>query len=134
MKNKYTLSAAINLITLLIGLFIGFLFGTAHNDKVFAQAIPPSTQKVEEVTPGITVGTIGTNLMLAHIAEADNLIVNGYDVMKLQEGVLNYLSSRPTAERADIQNIINQAKAPTFYKMKEDKSAAPTPDSKEKKQ
>jgi hypothetical protein len=126
-NNKYAFAAAINLLTLVIGLGIGFMFGTARTEKVFAQVVPPPTQKIEEVSPGLSTGTIAVGLVLSHVAETDTLIANGYDVMKMQEGILNYLGSRPNAERADIQNIVTRSKAETFYKIKEEKPAAPSP-------
>ena len=127
MKNKYTIAAFLNLATLVVGLVVGFMLGSGTS-KVNAQAITPVTPKIEEVTPGMTVGTIGVGLLLAHQTETDNLVVNGFDVMKIQEGILNYLGTRPLAEKADLLNIIEKSRAPVFYKVREvSPPATPTP-------
>jgi hypothetical protein len=121
-NREFTLGSIVNLGTLLIGLVLGFAVGVEYDamktSKVFAADQKPPEPVVEEVTPGLQVGSIGTALVMSHQVEADTLIVNGFDIMKLQQGLLNYLSSRPLAERADFQNIIDRAKPDKFYKIK----------------
>lgn len=128
-----------NFATLLIGLALGFLGGYVYSNRsiVFAQVKPPEPT-IEEVTPGIMVGSIGTGLVLAHQIEADGLIVNGFDMLKLQEGVLTYLATRPLVEQADLTNIVNNARAPHLYRVKTvpptQPPAAPTQPSKQEGQ
>jgi hypothetical protein len=126
-SREFSLGNLVNLITLVIGLSIGFVAGMSYQPhaNVQAQAVAPPTPNIEEVAPTMTVGSIGTNLMLAHEVDADQLVVNGYDVMKLQQGVINYLASRVGAEGADFQNIVNSARPATVHRIK--LQAAPVP-------
>lgn len=109
-----------NLVTLLIGLLVGFLCGMlySHHSSVLAQSRPTPPPVVEEITPAFAMPTFAAGIILVHDLEADGLTVNGYDVLKMQQGILNYLANRPLAERPDIENIINQARAPHLYTMK----------------
>jgi hypothetical protein len=115
--------------TLIVGLTFGFLIGAQYLGKqnvqahANANAIPP--QRIEEITPGISTATFAANLVMAHQIEADSLVVNGYDMIKMQENLLNYLATRPMAERADIENIVNRSRAEVFYKIKQ--PTPPTP-------
>jgi type III secretory pathway component EscT len=121
-NREFTLGSVVNLGTLLIGLVLGFAVGVEYNamktSKVFAADQKPSETVVEEITPGIGIGSIGTAVVMSHQVEADILVVNGFDMMKLQQGLLDYLSSRPLAERADFQNIVDRSKPDKFYKIK----------------
>jgi hypothetical protein len=115
-----TIGKLATLATLAVGIAIGFACGTLYHpyQEVRAQAVPPPTPSFTDVTPGITVGSMGTNLLLAHEIAADSLVVNGYDMLKLQQGLINYMASRPLAETADFQNIINSSRATTVYRYK----------------
>jgi hypothetical protein len=117
------------LLTLAIGFAFGLGFGVMWRPEqpVNAQATPPKTQHIEEVSPGVTTGSFGANLILAHEVATDHMVINGYDLMLMQQNILNYLSTRPLAEPADIQNIINASKAETVYQYKAATPANPTP-------
>jgi hypothetical protein len=115
------------LATLIIGIAIGFVGGSMYHppQKVEAQAVQPITPTIQEISPGVTTGTFGANLILVHELATDHLIVNGYDVMLMQQNILNYLATRPLAERADIENIINASRSSVIYKIKEPQPVPP---------
>jgi hypothetical protein len=122
-----TIGKLVTLAALAIGIAIGFLGGVAYHpqQEVQAQAINPHAPAVQEVSPGVTTGTFGANLILVHEIDADHLVVNGFDLMQMQQNVLNYLATRPLAERADIENIINASRASTVYRFKQSPVPAP---------
>jgi hypothetical protein len=95
--------------------------------EVHAQAVAVPTPNIQEIQPGFTTGTIGANLVMAHEIAADSLVVNGYDLLKMQNNILIYLSNRPSAERADIQNIVNASRASTVYRLKQQQPQLPAP-------
>ncbi|MGC2745011.1 MAG: hypothetical protein WA672_17680, partial [Candidatus Angelobacter sp.] len=95
------------------------------------QQVQAQPQRVEEIQPVFTAGSAGIGILLSNRIESDTLVVNGFDVMKLNEGILNYLATRPTAERADVENIIAKSRAEVFYKIKE---PVPAPKPTEKKE
>ncbi|HEX4309559.1 MAG TPA: hypothetical protein VHZ25_05990 [Acidobacteriaceae bacterium] len=115
-----TIGKLATLATLAVGIGIGFVCGTLYHPRqeVRAQAVAPPAPNFKDVTPGITVGSMGTNLLLAHEIAADSLVVNGYDILKLQQGLINYMAARPYAETADFQNIINASRATIVYRYK----------------
>jgi hypothetical protein len=119
-SREFNLGNLVNLITLVIGLSIGFVAGMSYQPhaKVQAQAVSPPTPDYQDVTPNMTIGSIGTNLLMAHEVDTDQLVINGYDVMKLQQGVINYLANRLGAESADFQNIVNSARPSTLHRLK----------------
>jgi len=115
-----TIGKIVSLATLSIGIAIGFAAGVLYRpqQEVQAQAIPASSPRIQEVSPGLTTATIGANLVLAHEIATDRVIVNGFDLMKMQQNILNYLATRPLAESADIQNIVNRSQSDVVYKLK----------------
>jgi hypothetical protein len=119
-RHEFNLGNISNLLTLLIGLSIGFIAGMSYQprSKVLAQAVSPPAPNIQDISPTMSVGSIGTNLLLAHEVDADQVVINGYDVMKLQQAVINYLATRPGAESADFQNIVNSSRATTIHRMK----------------
>jgi hypothetical protein len=103
----------VTLTTLVIGIAIGFSAGILYRPRqeVQAQAVTAPSPTIQEVFPGMVTGSFGANLILAHEIAADDIVVNGFDLLKMQQNILNYLASRPLAERADIQNLINASRA-----------------------
>jgi len=115
MKNRFiVIGGLLNLVTLVIGLAIGFIFGTSYSGRVYAQA----NQKIEEITPGVTTGSFAAALILAHEINADSVVVQGFDILKLHQNTLNYLSRQPLANQVEIQRIIDESKAEKVYHMK----------------
>ena len=129
-----TLGKLVSLAILAVGLAIGFAGGVMYRpQQVQAQAATPSPN-IQEVSPGVTTGTFGANLILAHEVATDRVIINGYDLMKMQQNILNYLASRPFAEKADIENIIKSSQADTVYRLKQSTPPPSAPAAPEKKQ
>jgi hypothetical protein len=59
---KYLLGSTVNLATLLVGLALGFIFGSMRTETVKAQS---TLQPVEQVAPNITSGTAAFGTVLA---------------------------------------------------------------------
>jgi hypothetical protein len=124
---KYVaIGTMLNVATLLIGLACGFYLGTLHSETAHAQASP----QIEEVTPTIMFGSGGTNLLLAHEVYADRVVVNGFDIMIMNEGIINYLNTRIGAERPDLQRVIDDSRAQKMYRIKTPEQPKP-PEKKE---
>jgi hypothetical protein len=107
----------VNFLTLLIGLVIGAALRPKLDVIVHAQNLgpPPAEQRIEKITPVATIGSIGTNLLLAHQMQSDSLVVNGYDLLKLDQNLLNYLASHATPDRAALQSVVNDARPASIY-------------------
>jgi hypothetical protein len=115
MKTKFLLlGGLLNSATLLVGLLVGFFLGTSYSGRVHAE----TAQQVQEVSPGITTGTFGAGLILAHEIQSDSLVVNGYDLLKMHQNTLNYLATQFGANTGAIQNIITISKADKLYTLK----------------
>ena len=131
--SEKTVGKLVSLTILVIGIAIGFAGGIVYRPQqdVHAQAAPQPQANIQEVSPGVTTGTFGANLILAHEVATDRLIINGFDLMKMQNNILSYLALRPSAESADIQNIVNRSRADTVYKLKQPAPATqPIPEKK----
>jgi hypothetical protein len=118
----------IGLITLVLGIAIGFYFGQEYHpiQIVQAQAVAPPIPNFTDVNPGMTTGSFGANLILAHEIATDDVVVNGIDLLKFDQNVINYLAAQPTTEKAELQNLVNASRATTIYRIKPP-AAAPTP-------
>lgn len=76
----------------------------------------------------MTAGTIGIYLILAHHIQSDQLVVNGYDLLKLQNAELTLLSRFVPA--SEIAKAVNDARVPEVYQVQNPTPApvpAPTP-------
>lgn len=124
---KYAMGSLVNMSTLVIGLLLGFLLGTAHIEVVHSQASPETTDttQYEEVTPGVTTSTMAVHTFLAHRIATDQLMVNGYDIMALHEGVLDALKAKQTLSYRDVDAIVERAKIPKPLRLHQ--PAAPQP-------
>lgn len=113
MKNRLVLfGILLNLVTLVIGLFFGFILGTATSSRgVHAQ----TRSEIVPITPGVTTGSFGANLLLAHEIQSDSLVVNGYDLFKMDQNIINYLATRVDADRNGLQQAISNAQPPKLY-------------------
>lgn len=139
-------ATALNLLTLLIGIAIGFSLHGNVQEAAHAQATASPTvsqqisptvtatpQQVEEVAPTITFGSAGTGLLLAHEVAADNVVVRGFDLLKLHENTLNYLSRQFGANQVALQQIIESSRAPKVYRLKAPAQEKPKEQRKEEK-
>ena len=79
------------------------------------------------MAPAATVGSFGTNILLAHHIQSDELVVNGYDVMKMNQNILNYMSRQIGANGTDIQSIVINSRADKLYTIKAPTAPAPAP-------
>src|SRR5262249_23988156 len=89
------------------GMAIGlFLAGSVPNVKA------QDAGKIEEVHPTMTVGSLASNTVIAHRVAADQIIINGYDMGRLLEGLLNAMGSNPTGSltREQLQQILAQSR------------------------
>jgi len=66
----------------------GFLAGVAYRDRVVVQA----QQQFEEISPGISTGTMAIGTLIAGRVATDQLSIQGVDILKLHENTLNYVS------------------------------------------
>jgi hypothetical protein len=126
MRGRFVLLGSLmNLMTLLIGLILGFALGIQHT-SVLAQ----TRQTVTPITPGVTTGTFGAGIVLAHEIQADKIVSNGYDLVKMHQNTLNFLLSRYPLEKTALQAIVDDSKSDVLYTIK---TATPTPSQPEKK-
>jgi len=113
------LNAALNLCTLVVGVTIGFFAGTWHQQAVFAQVLAPSTQSVEEVSPNFSSGSAAFGTLLAGRLAADQIAVQGIDLIKLDTNILNLLASKPNFSAVEVQAVIGNSKADKILQMKQ---------------
>ena len=130
---KYALASFANLLTLAIGITIGIMLaphmekpakagGASPESPSAAPSLPAGLSDIERITPVMTTGSIGSYLILAHHTQSDELVVNGLDILKLQQGELNLLSKMPGIQPWDISSCISYP-APTgkyISEMRED--------------
>ena len=129
---KYAIISAINLAILLVGIAIGVMLAphieksaSAYNavgqgDQQSPQpaAASKSEDEYEEVTPMITAGSMATATLLAHRIAADQIMVNGYDVMAIDEGLINLLKNKGVLSYRELDALIEHAKVPRPLRIK----------------
>jgi hypothetical protein len=115
----YVRVSVINLAFLLAGMG---LRGAMENRVVHAQL----KENVEEITPLISGGSAAFGTLLAGRIAADQIMVKGIDVGKLQENIINLLANKPfVASQAELQAAVNNARV-TPLRMKAPEPAKPT--------
>jgi len=143
---RYAVISAINLAILVVGMALGVLLAphieksvSAHppqaqiaQPQATATPATPETQ-YEDVTPAITVGSMATNTLLAHRIAADQIMVNGYDLAALDEGLLNLLKNRNLATFRELDAIIERAKVSNPLRLKLPPQLQPQPPTPEQK-
>ncbi len=104
------------LTLLVLALAVGFSFGVwfTATSTVQAQQKPG----VEEISPGLTTGSIGVHTLLAHRIAADSIMVQGIDLINLQENMLNLLRVKGIATLPELQDLVENSKAETILRMK----------------
>jgi hypothetical protein len=132
---KYTLGALVNLFTLAAGITIGILLAphlektvqatSADSQSSPANAAQPTSNTPEQITPGLTTGSMGTYLLLAHHVQSDELVVNGIDILKLEQGEINLLSTLPGVFPGSVQKIVDDARNTHLYQVASPKPAVP---------
>lgn len=125
MKSRFILfGGLLNFATLTVGIFVGLFLTSPQFGVVHAQN--QSKPRIEQITPNILMGTVGSPLILAHQVQTDSLVVNGFDVMKLQQGIINYLGSHPGADVPALNLIISNSHPPILYTVKPPTAKSPT--------
>src|ERR1035438_4331100 len=93
MKSRFMLlGGLLNLMTLLVG----FVLGLTYSGNVHAQTTP----QLQQIIPNVSTQTFGAGLILAHEIQSDSLVVNGYDILKINQNTLNYLAGQLGANRS----------------------------------
>lgn len=139
---KNALASLVNLVTLLIGISIGVMLAPHIEHPAKAVSEEPQVQSTpgaavqppsgfeghmvtpQMVQPGLTVGTGGVYLLLSHHIQSDELVVNGYDMLKLQNAQLQLLSRFVPA--SEIQAAVNGARADHLYQAGPPPGSQPT--------
>ena len=111
MKNPF--AALINLVTLVVGIAIGLLLAPRMEHIVAAQQTQPSacmdSATVECITPIMTVGSAGIGKLVTNQISSDQLTVNGYDILKLQNNMLSAMVQHGILLPAQAQTIAEQS-------------------------
>lgn len=64
-----------------------------------------------------TSGAMGTNVLLVHNLQADIAVVNGYDIMKINQQIINYLASLPVGDQRALAAIVRNSRAEEIYQI-----------------
>ncbi len=128
------MATALNLVTLLVGFGMGALLRPNIDQAVHAQTTDSvRTQVIEPIFPGVTTGTFGARIVLAHEIQSDSLVVNGYDLLQIHQNTLNYLANQIGANKAVLQSIVDNSKAAKLYTIKPPSPSPPQTKPEEKK-
>jgi hypothetical protein len=136
---KYAIVSLINLAILLAGIAIGVTLaphieqsasannavGQSDQQSPQPTAASKSGDEYEEVTPMITAGSMATGTLLAHRIATDQIMVNGYDLAALDEGLLNLLKNKNLATFRELDAVIERAKVPHPIRLKLPQSQPP---------
>ena len=93
---------------------LGFLVAGITVDRIFlektviVQAQPAGD--FEEITPTMTVGTAGIGTLLANRVAADQVMVNGYDILKLDDAILNLVARKTLSSPEELRAVADAAK------------------------
>jgi hypothetical protein len=89
---KNIIGVLVILVTLLVGIIIGVLVAPRIETNVYAQqhTAPAcvNSADTECLAPIMTVGSAGIGRLLSNRIAVDQLDVNGYDILKLQNNML----------------------------------------------
>jgi hypothetical protein len=114
---RYAVISAINLVILLVGVVLGVILaphieGSASASSAQAAQSPVcvSSATVECVIPLMTVGSGAIGKLLSNQISSDQLTVNGYDILKLDNNLLNALISGKVITTAQGQTIAETAR------------------------
>lgn len=140
-KKAFLLGSFSTIVTFLLGIGIGILLAPGlrgvhatesatpqvqpsqpastqmSGSQTAPQALAFSPQKLTRVDPTMTAGTVGFYLILGHRLQSDELVVNGYDLLKLHQAELNLLAR--FVPPSEIYRAINESKASELYTLKQ---------------
>jgi hypothetical protein len=122
---RYAATSIANLLILLVGIGLGLMLAPRYDRRVEAVAQQPNTPPKqtstlngpEQVQPGFQVGTGAAFLMLTHHLQSDELVVNGLDMLILQQGELNLLARIPGVTANDLQPVVSNAQHTHLYQV-----------------
>jgi len=148
---RYAVISAVNLAILLVGIAIGVMVAP-HIEKTVSASPPQSAQQVaspteshptsataevsvqyEEISPIFSAGSGAVDTFLAHRIATDQLMANGYDVMVLNEGIINLLKNKGIATYRDLDAVVERAKIPHPLRVKVPTQPGPQPSKTEDK-
>lgn len=118
---RYLAVSAVNLTFLLIGVLIGAIWEQSQKSVVHAQAKP----EFEEISPALTTGSAAFATLLAGRIASDQIMVQGIDLLKFNENLLNALASKSFWTRAELQAIIDKSRADKILRMKRPQDEQP---------
>jgi hypothetical protein len=97
---------------------IGLMAGSAAKVEAQEQA-QAKPSDVEEVKPGIVMGTIASPTIVTDRVIASQVVLNGYDMGKLLVGLLNAMGNSPTGtlSRVQLQQILDNARPDKVIKV-----------------
>lgn len=64
-----------------------------------------------------TSSALGTNVLLAHNLQAEVAVVGGYDIIKIDRQILNYLATLPNANKKALESIVIDSQADELYRL-----------------
>jgi hypothetical protein len=118
---KYLLKTLGQSVLLACGVVIGILIAPRVEKHVQAQqAAPqaePSGPRIITLQSYSTSGVMGANILLAHNLQADIAVVNGYDIMKINQQIINYLAHLPLADQRALSAIVSNSRAEEIYQL-----------------
>jgi hypothetical protein len=113
-------------LLLCAGVVVGILVAPRIEHSVEAKQTAPITQTAPQTDSGprvivlqsySTSGAMGSNVLLAHHLQADIAIVNGYDIMKINQQIINYLASLPVGDSKALSAIVQNSRADEIYEI-----------------
>jgi hypothetical protein len=120
---QYICATGINILVFSLGFGLARLLAVP---VVEAQTHPAA--QIVPIQPGVTTGTFGASLILAHEIQADSLVVNGYDLLRFNQNIVNYLARHMAgASLADLQQVVNDSAASHLYTLQAPAKPSPPP-------
>ena len=136
---RYVIGSTLTLIAVLLGIVVGLLIAPYVEKRTEAYPLGaqtnapaqrpvgqttvapttapqnPTSPKINPATPQLSAGTIAAFLLLSHHLQSDELVVNGYDILKLQESELELLTT--FVPRAEVQKAVDSARVSEIYQV-----------------
>lgn len=104
--------------------FGGFSVGISYRNRA---AVYAQQQEFEDISPVISAGSAAFGTVLAGRVATDKMIVSGYDMLKMQETVLNVIGKGNPGLQAELQVAVNAAKVSPVPRMKPELPKGPEP-------
>jgi hypothetical protein len=125
---KYLLKTLGQSVLLACGVVIGILIAPRVERGVQAQQtappVQPSGPRIITLQSYSTSGAMGANVLLVHNLQADIAVVNGYDIMKINQQIIDYLAHLPLADQRALSAIVSNSKAEEIYQLPRQSSTA----------